>query len=93
MCSLVKFSNNTKFRALQSAFHKINVEKMMVIFIQTSCVIDSYQTEAFLLLLLELVYDCTVYLQGCADIDFVLNILITLVTWLWVPAILVLHAE
>lgn len=67
----------------------------MIIFIQSSCVIDSYQTEALLLLLLllELVYDCMVYLQGCADIDFGLNILITPVTWLWVPAILVLHAE
>lgn len=33
----------------------------MVIFIQSSCVMDRYQTEAFLLLLelLELVYDCT----------------------------------
>lgn len=66
----------------------------MIIFIQSSFVIDSYQTEAFfLLLLLELVYDCTVYLQGCADIDFGLNILIMPVTWLWVPAVLVLHAE
>lgn len=69
------------------------VEKLMIIFIQSSCVIDSYQTEALLLLLLELVYDCTVYLQRCADTDFGLNILITPVTWLWVPAILVLHAE
>ena len=69
------------------------VEKLMIIFIQSSCVIDSYQTEAFLLLLLELAYDCTMYLQGCAGIDFGLNILITPVTWLWVPAILVLHAE